>query len=530
MKMSTIYYILCISILFTGCKPVTESLEEMEITLEKKVQKSITSDYLSVLKTSETDLNWLAEYYQSNEYKTLWINDTIVTESGVEVERLINNTRLFAIPLNRYDFLNYYDTLSIFQKEQYTTLKLAYLLNDLKYGLIDTAENKLFKPQPVSKKYFSTFVNNKEQTVTWEDYILESIPQHPKFKATLKGLNNFVKNFPLDTTTFKITSMKEDSVKAYSLAKQALFSKGFLQELEKDDSTFLESLKAFQRQNALKDDAIIGKYTARALNESNAQRYERGILALEKWRWKPELPNKYIWVNIPSYKLNLYINDSLKRVHRVVVGANETKTPEFKAKMKTIVSYPFWHIPYSIASTEILSGAKKDTNYFKKKGYKIFRSGEEVDPKTVDWSVVNETNFRYRVRQDGGYTNSLGIVKMLFPNQHSVYIHDTPAKRYFANDIRAYSHGCIRCQDPKDLAKYILERDNNTYNSDSLDALIAREQMQHIALRNPFYVYIDYISVGVNMEGSLQFYIDIYNHDKKWLALLRNEDSLKETD
>src|SRR5690606_33717607 len=135
--------------------------------------------------------------------------------------------------------------------------------------------------------------------------------------------------------------------------------------------------------------------------------------------------------------------------HRVVVGALETPTPEFHASMERMVTNPFWSVPFSIASTEILYAARKDTAYFSKKGYKVFKNGETVDPTTVNWSNVKESNFGgYRVRQDAGGGNSLGRIKFLFPNEHAVFIHDTPSKSLFSNDVRAYSHGCIRLHQP----------------------------------------------------------------------------------
>ncbi len=514
-------YTLLFILLFLGCKTEELSLEEMDLTLSEKIEKSINPAYLSPLRASKEDVEWLKETYANYSNQPLWINDTLFTLDGKEMNLITTQTQRLALPLNRYNFLVYNDTFSLFQKEQYTTLLLSYLLNDLKQGVLDTLSKQLRPPTRTASNELLTFIKNKKPQSTWEDYFFQSINLHPKFNATWKGINHFVKRYPLDTTSFNIESMKEDSVLTYETAKIALLSKGYIDSTNLSNSLIIDAIKQFQLENGLKNDGIIGTYTAKALNESNLKKYERALLALEKWRWKTDLPDQYIWVNIPAYELNFYVNDSLKRVHKVVVGANVTKTPVFNAKMKTVVSYPFWHIPYSIASTEILYGAKKDTNYFAKKGYKIFRDGAEVDPKTVDWSVINQTNFRYRVRQDGGASNSLGLVKMLFPNKHSVYIHDTPAKRFFLNDVRAYSHGCIRCENPKDLAKYILELDNNSFTPDSLDALINRKQMQQIALKKPFDVFIDYISVSTDKNNDLKFYVDIYSKDEKWLKLMR---------
>jgi murein L,D-transpeptidase YcbB/YkuD len=154
---------------------------------------------------------------------------------------------------------------------------------------------------------------------------------------------------------------------------------------------------------------------------------------------------------------------------------------------------------------------------------KIFRDGAEVDPNTVDWSKVNNTNFRYKVRQDGGGTNSLGRIKFLFPNHHAVYFHDTPSKRLFQNDVRAYSHGCVRLHLPFDIAKSLLVDDEQKMIPDTLDSLIARGTQRVVELNSPFEVYIEYYTATGDSLGNIKFHPDVYGRDKRFLVGIKEQ-------
>lgn len=508
-------------LLLWGCQS-SPTAGDIPLTEQEKFEENLRNSSFENLKLQPDQYAYLNQFYASTDYERLWVNDTLLLPDGDTLQDLLNHYYYFCTPLNRYDELGSFQGLSLLEQENLITLKLAYLLNDLEQGFIDTVQKSIKPLAPVKAEELQKFIAQKDKN-NWERKILEHGAPHEKYIQTLSGINNFVKSYNLDTIAYKISSAKEDSIKSKQEAKLALYTKGFLVNPEVDDSIYQEALMNFQAMNGLEMDAVLGRNTVEALNESNADKYNRTILALDKWRWKEEMPDKYIWVNIPAYELNLYINDSLKRQHRVVVGTRLNRTPTFVADMKMIVAYPYWHVPYSISSKEILPHLKKDSNYLAKNGYKIFKDGERVDGSAVDWSKIGTNNFPYRVRQEGGNSNSLGLVKMLFPNEHSVYIHDTPSKRFFEKSVRSYSHGCIRCKDPLDLAAYILQRDENIYNRDSLDTIIHRRVQQTITLNKPFPVYIDYISVGTNEEDNITFYLNIYGKDEEWLSLLEKK-------
>lgn len=248
---------------------------------------------------------------------------------------------------------------------------------------------------------------------------------------------------------------------------------------------------------------------------------------MDKIRSRKNRPSRYLRINIPEYKLRYFINDSLKSEHNIVVGKTDHQTPELTAKLRKIVVYPYWNVPYSISSKEILPHLKRDPAYLEKHNYVLLKKDSVVDPYGVNWKKIRQNSFPYKVRQDPGPRNSLGIIKFDFYNSESVYFHDTPSKSLFGVDVRAYSHGCMRTQHPIDLAKVILERDEyrnkiNEMTPDSLDSLYSLDTIENLEIKllNPIPIFIEYQSVVRDGER-MKMYIDIYGRDEEYLKLIR---------
>jgi murein L,D-transpeptidase YcbB/YkuD len=326
----------------------------------------------------------------------------------------------------------------------------------------------------------------------------------------------------LSTTYFEIPALEDDSIACINLSKQSLIDKGYLLN-DSSDTDFINALKNFQVDNGIKGDGNIGVYTRNALKESQRYRVHRAVLSLERWRWRFVFPERYIWVNIPEYKLRLFYNDTLFLTHNVVVGKPENTTPQLLSKLRAIITMPYWTQPQKIAEKEFLPAIQSNSNYATKNEYKIFRGDKEVDPHTVNWKKYKEKNFPFRVRQEPGEKNALGVVKFEFSNKYGVYLHDTPSKGFFKRDIRAFSHGCVRCDMPDSLARFILSRDDKRQKMtrDSLDTLIARKEQFTILLRKPIPIHLDYITVSTNEKGLLLYYPDIYLRDEKYLKAMK---------
>ena len=522
---STTFLIIFCGLFFVGCgdssNPLEEKpFEEQSISAQEKIKLALDADYLAKIGFSKEDQSYLIDVYKQHNYQPFWINDSSLSELGTKMKSVFKQPEALGVPVNRHV---YPKSKNFVQDELANTLTFAQVVNDLQKGVINF-ETK--KKNPIGK-----ITSTQLDSLIQFDAAADLRPQFLKFATSDSsyavlgaGLIKLIDNYPMDESTFKVRSIKFDSTESIELATKALISKGYLK-VDNDTSAMFVALKEFQQQNGLKPDGVIGKYTSIALNESTAHRRDRIILAMDKLRSHAPYPEKYIRINIPEYKLRFYINDSLKSDHNIVVGRNENETPELTSKLNRIIAYPYWNVPYSISSKEILPAAKMNPNYFERHRYKVYKKGEEIDPLTVDWKSIRQTAFPYKVVQDPGRSNSLGIIKFNFPNSHSVYFHDTPSKSLFGADVRAYSHGCMRTQNPVDLATRILERDvrgrrtNDVVIPDSLDSIMARGENYTIELLDPIPVYVEYVSVVRSGEDMIT-HIDIYGRDEEYLKIM----------
>ncbi|MBI3136831.1 MAG: L,D-transpeptidase family protein [Bacteroidetes bacterium] len=515
--------ILIISLFVTiyACSGSNTPLEEEQIELSESMHEKFGS-MNQLVYGGDTLLAGpdVLSYYKNKDFVPLWIRKDSLTDAGTEMLDFVKNARDYGLlpEMYHYSTLTQMIDSSLMDAEMLLSNAFFLFTTHLSVGCVEETtlaytwkkDSLDFKPEDELEK-----VRNGTPVA---DIVAAVQPDFWEYKQLQQGLAAFLDLYPLDTNHYTIPAFKEDSVSCYKAAREALIGHAFLDSTEAaDDSVFLEKLKIFQSFNGLKDDAIVGKWTGKALEKSNLDRFYQAAASLEKWRWRDAFPAKYIRVNIPEFTLYFVEDGQTKRKHRVVVGAMDTPTPEFHATMERMITNPFWSVPFSIASTEILYGARKDTAYFNKRGYKVFQNGEQVDPASINWSSVKEGSFGYRVRQDAGGGNSLGRIKFLFPNEHAVFIHDTPSKNLFANDVRAYSHGCIRLHQPYELAKEMLRSDGNTLVPDSLESIINRGIQRTIELKQPFEVFIEYYTASGDSSATIKFHPDIYGRDEKYL-------------
>ena len=279
----------------------------------------------------------------------------------------------------------------------------------------------------------------------------------------------------------------------------------------------VDAVKSFQSRHGRDPDGRIGAQTLADLNVPLKQRVRQMQLTLERWRWMPDAYQKApIVVNIPEFRLRAYDEKfKIALTMNVVVGkAYDHSTPVFEEKMAYVVFRPYWNVPYSIAKAEYLSRVARDPDYLAKKGFEVVNSRQEVVTSgTVTSDVLEQLRAgKLFLRQAPGPKNSLGLVKFIFPNDYSVYMHDTPAQEFFSKSRRDFSHGCIRLGKPADLAVWVL-RDNPGWNMDRVRAAMNGGATQQVNLAHRIPVLIVYGTVIVTEDGTVHFYDDIYGHD-----------------
>ena len=265
------------------------------------------------------------------------------------------------------------------------------------------------------------------------------------------------------------------------------------------DSLLVEGVKHFQERHGLHPDGIIGKGAIAALNRTPHERVRTLLVNMERLRWVPEqtAPNLLL-VNIPEFRLHVYEADTEAWSMDVVVGNSATRTVIFSDTLSRIVFSPTWSVPVSIVKGEILPAMKKNPNYLASKGMSI-TGGSAALPSIV---------------QLPGAGNALGRVKFLFPNDYSIYFHDTPSKGGFAREKRAFSHGCIRLSEPARLAEYLL-RNDSLWPADSIKKSMFSEKERYVRLKEKRPVSISYFTAWVDRQGRLNFRDDVYGHDER---------------
>ncbi len=247
----------------------------------------------------------------------------------------------------------------------------------------------------------------------------------------------------------------------------------------------------------------------------------RLIANMERWRWLPrELGNRHIWINLPTYKVEIINNGKPEFVTRGIIGRKDAPTPLITSKIKNIIVNPFWHLPASVVARDILPKLGSDpVAYLKSRSIKVLRRGGRiVDPAGIDWAKI--TNPRtYRFRQSPGPKNALGRMKILFPNSHAIYLHDTNEPELFSSKQRALSHGCVRLSDPVEFADAIAGYDNHLESQMPGTLIGKRERWLKYKAHMP--VHLVYFTAQIDRTGKLVTYPDIYHYDDKITRLFK---------
>lgn len=241
---------------------------------------------------------------------------------------------------------------------------------------------------------------------------------------------------------------------------------------------------------------------------------------MERWRWNEALPERYILINIPSYTLWVIESDEVVLQSRIIVGTPENPTPVLNGLIECFVIYPYWNVPRSIATKELLPKIKKDSTYIERHHYDVLTThGAVVDPSSVDWKVYSADNFPFSLRQREGSDNTLGIIKFQFNNPYSVYLHDTNAKRLFRKTTRALSHGCVRVEKAIELANYLIADDSIYCSPEDLVQYLELSQRKDIILLHPIPLLIRYFTAEYG-DGDMKFLPDIYQMDEQLMEMI----------
>ncbi|WP_085836422.1 L,D-transpeptidase family protein [Aquimixticola soesokkakensis] len=289
------------------------------------------------------------------------------------------------------------------------------------------------------------------------------------------------------------------------------------------DAQIQKAVQIFQMRHGLAADGVVGAGTLAAINIEPAQRLASIVVAMERERWM-NIPRtgRYIWVNITDFTAKIYDDDKLTFETRSVVGANDRdrRTPEFSDMMEHMVINPSWNVPRSITTKEYLPLMQKNPNAAGQLDI-VDNNGRVVPRSAINFNAYTASNFPYRMRQPPSDGNALGLVKFMFPNKYNIYLHDTPSKSLFARESRAFSHGCVRLNDPFDFAYALLAKQSSDPVGE-FQSHLRTGQESVIALQTEVPVHLVYRTAISMPKGGMEYRTDVYGRDAAIWAALQN--------
>ncbi len=325
---------------------------------------------------------------------------------------------------------------------------------------------------------------------------------------------------------FAIKSGSSDA--RVKLLRKRLWIEGDLKQEPNESELFDDALERalirYQKSHGLEPDGTLGKETLESLNVPVKKRIEQIILNMERCRWLPQdLGEKHIVVNIADYSLQVVEKGSTVMNFKVVVGKRYRRTPVFSSVITEIVLNPSWTVPTKIARLDILKKIQKDPNYLAEENFTVYDSFDEnariIEWKNVDWSSMTAQTLTYKFRQKPGPKNALGRIKFFIVNDFDVYLHGTPSKELFKKTVRSFSSGCIRVENPIELAAFLLHNDSR-WSAEELQSGIDKKTEQFIRLPEPMPIHLLYWTAWEDEQGKTQFRNDIYRRDERLQAAL----------
>lgn len=500
----------------------------------------------------------LAEYYSVPDRKLLWVGEKGLNARGKAVLKEIARADDYGLRASDYKLPN----LAGFDASAPGAVaKLADAELKISAAVIEYARDARggrIKPQDLSESLDpSMYLPDPAEVIGFiairsdpAAYLRSFQPTHPQFEALRQQLiaerrgtaaPKPVADKPEDVEipagpTLKL-GVKHGQVALLRKRLQAPAKEGADEYLF--DNDLRQAVIAFQKTQGGNADGMVGSGTRRMLNGQGSgaapavtgqQKIDLLLVNMERYRWLPQdLGAFYVNVNIPEFKVRVFKEEKPIHETRVIVGKTHTQTPVFSDEMEEIVFRPNWYVPNSIKQNEIAPYLRRgggffssgwDTSVLRRQGLRIRgANGRDIDPDRVDWSR-NDIR-RYELYQPPGPRNVLGLVKFRFPNTHDVYLHDTTQKNLFSNSVRAFSHGCVRVQNPDRLATVLLGHDQDWTAARVTSAMHSGADANKIAIRNRIPVYLTYFTAIVGEDGELEQYKDLYGHDRRMVAALK---------
>ncbi len=485
-------------------------------------------------------VNIVNSFYSNNSYHPVWssrekwqpLADSLLNYvTNAELQGLFpkdyhyKNLRSLKKTLDG-DSLKRMDAVLWSKADVMLTDAFMHIVKDLKFGRLKADSISLSADSVQSADFF---IKNLDQALKQDQLtaIFDALqPPHSGYWELKQGIRHFLDSMDRRTYTYITYPYKKgdskDSLFFIKTLQKRLAESGIATVADKlpDSAQLNNAVARYQKQKGVKADGKISSALIKMLNTSDAERFKRIAITLDRYKQLPaKMPEKYIWVNLPGFYLKLVDADTVVLESKIICGKPDTRTPVLNSAITNMITYPTWTVPTSIIAKQYLPKLKSNPGYLGKIGLHLVNGkGETVDPYSVNWSKYSK-GIPYKVMQGSGDNNALGVFKFNFNNPYAVYLHDTNQRYLFKNASRAFSHGCVRVQEWEKLAFFIIRNDSANatepmrYNTDSVKKWIAAKELHRIYVKNRIPIFIRYFGCE-GKDGKVKFYDDIYGEDK----------------
>ena len=522
------------------------SMEPLSPQGEQQLRRTIQTGALSDLRSPNFSKRKASvkEFYEETGYKLAWSENGKPTAQARELIQVLDEAEQKGLDSKDYDGGRWAERLKALEGggseaervkfDVALTLSGTRYISDLYLGKVNPKVlHKDFDPE---RKRHDAGEFLREQVVGAPD-VKEALARvecpYPGYQRTLAALQKYMRMAKEEARDPLLPVQKPiEPSQTYAGMDKLVRRLKFLGDLPQsatvpaEANTYsgeaVEAVKRFQVRHGIEADGKIGAQTIMELNQPMSHRVGQLRLSLERWRWLPhELPAPPIIVNIPEFKLRAIDAGKSALTMSVVVGkAMRTETPVLEEDMEYIVFWPYWNVPPSILRGEMIPKIAKDRNYLSRNNYEVATlSGTAVTDGAVSDGVLSQLRSgKLMVRQKPGPKNALGLIKFIFPNDNNVYLHSTPAQALFGKARRDFSHGCIRVEDPKSLATWVL-KNNKEWTKERIENAFAAGKEEQVKLTRTIPVLVLYTTAIAEEDGRVFFLKDIYGHDKALLKL-----------
>jgi murein L,D-transpeptidase YcbB/YkuD len=472
-----------------------------------------------------TDRTALISFYEARQYKPLWVSSAGLSSTAQSIIIEINSADDWGLKLS--DFVlptlaaGADDAMQANAEAQLSLAALEYA-RMARGGRLDPQSLTKFldrAPSLLDPKEIITQISTVSDPGAW---LRSQHPQHPQFERLRQKYLAMRQSSQGTASADKIPKgprlepgERHADIPLVRTRLKVAFTGPAADEILYDE-TLAEAVAKFQAERGVKArKGVIDAATRQALNNIEQGSPRRILANMEQWRWMPrDLGDYHVWVNVPEFMIRVVQNGRVIHSERIVVGKPDTQTPIFSHAMEQVIFHPFWGVPDSIKRNELQPSLAAGGAILARQGLRVQYRGRDIDPSSVDWQSADMRNFH--IYQPPGPSNVLGVVKFRFPNKHDVYFHDTSQKHLFSASVRAFSHGCMRVQNPVRLAELILAQDRNM-SSDRVRAMVApgapKDNQLNLTAKIP--VHITYFTASVDDDGKVQYRNDLYGHEER---------------